>query len=131
MAITSNPTAVRAKYHQNAYQFLFAALRFTQEQLGRDTSGGDEESAHISGTELVEGVRDFALQQFGLMTIPVFHQWGIRCTEDFGRIVFELVEKGEMRKTERDSIHDFCEVYDFVEAFDLDYEIDTSAVFEN
>lgn len=130
MATTSNPTAIRTRYHQNAYQFVFAALRFTQEKLGRDAGGTAEEDAHISGAELVEGIRDFALEQFGLMTLPVFGQWGIHCTEDFGRIVFELVDRGEMRKTDRDTIHDFVEVYDFDDSFERDYVIDTASAFD-
>ena len=131
MSITSKSAAPRLKYHQAAYQFVFAALRHTQQQLGRESqSGHEEEDAHISGQELLYGVREFAHEQFGLMAVPIFKQWGITCTEDFGRIVFELVDRGEMRKTERDDISDFYEVYDFEEALDRQYRIDTTHAFE-
>ena len=77
-------------YHANAYQFVFAALRHAQENLGRDRR--DQSTGHVSGRELLEGVRDLARQHFGLMTISVFADWGIHATEDFGKIVFELIE---------------------------------------
>jgi uncharacterized repeat protein (TIGR04138 family) len=129
MTTTSHGVARRQRYHQNAYQFVFASLRYTQEHLGRPTEAGDEADAHISGVELVEGIREFAREQFGLMARTVLHHWGIRNTEDFGRIVFELVDRGEMRKTDRDTLHDFYDVYDFDEAFGEGYPIDTSRVF--
>lgn len=114
-------------YHPNAYQFVFAALRHSQENLGRDRA--DHNTGHVSGNELLEGIRDLACQHFGLMTIPVFADWGVRSTEDFGKIVFELIEAGEMRKTDDDHLEDFVDVYDFRKAFDQDYQIDTSSAF--
>jgi uncharacterized repeat protein (TIGR04138 family) len=118
----------RLRYHVNAYGFLFSALQRTQEQLGRSQAHG-EDHAHISGPELLEGIRDFGLEQFGLMTQTVFRIWGIRATDDFGRMVFELIERGEMRKTEQDRLTDFFDVYDFEEVFDRQYHIDVSHAF--
>jgi uncharacterized repeat protein (TIGR04138 family) len=89
----------------------------------------EEEDAHITGQELLEGVRQLARDQFGLMAITVLRRWGVTCTEDIGRMVFELVERGEMRKTDRDSLDDFVGVYDFRDAFDRDYKVDTRGVF--
>ena len=59
----------------------------------------------------------------------MFRHWGITSTEDFGRIVWDLIEGGEMRRTDRDQLSDFSSVYDFEETFDRDYQIDTSAAF--
>ncbi len=132
MTTTSKTLAPRKRYHHNAYQFVFAALRYTQQQLGRTVAQGpDNEDAHISGRELLSGVRELALEQFGLMTRTVFEQWGIESTGDFGRIVFELVERGEMRKTERDRLSDFVDLYDFDEVFDRRYRIDTRRAFRD
>ena len=117
----------RQHYHPNAYSFVFAALRHAQENLGRDRS--DHNTGHVSPRELVEGIRDLACQQYGLMTISVFAEWGIHTTEDFGKIVFELIDSGEMRKTENDHLEDFAGVYDFQKAFVEDYRIDTAAAF--
>lgn len=124
-------TTLQLRYHPQAYQFVFAALRYTQERLQRGVarSFDEEEGSHISGPELLEGVRALAVQQFGLMTIPLFRYWGVGSTEDFGRIVFELVERGEMRKTDDDSLADFYAVYDFEDAFDREYDIEVQAAF--
>lgn len=126
----SSKQAPRLRYHSNAYRFVSAALPYAQKILNRTFSANmDDESAHITGQELLEGIRQFALENFGLLTLTVFHRWGIYTTHDFGRIVFELIDRGELRKTDRDQISDFYAVYDFEEAFDRDYQIHTDVVF--
>jgi len=124
---TLRQTVQKRKYHKNAYQFVFAALRHVQEQLGRDRS--DQNTGHVSGRELLEGVRDLGRQHFGLMTMSVFARWGVHGTEDFGKIVFELIDAGEMRKTDDDVLDDFVDVYDFRSAFVDDYTVDTDRAF--
>ncbi|MCA9027041.1 MAG: hypothetical protein KDA86_17670 [Planctomycetaceae bacterium] len=130
MPIFTQTSAPRLRYHTDAYDFVFDALHYTQGMLHRLTEETDvefdEESAHISGRELLEGIRKYALDQFGLMTSTVFSTWGISSTDDFGRMVFELVEEGRMRKTDRDDISDFYDVYDFAEVFDRAYEPSTT-----
>ncbi len=129
MPISTHLSAPRLRYHTDAYEFVFDALRYTQEMLQRcpdeTESDVEEESAHISGQELLNGIREYALDQFGLMARIVFSSWGITCTEDFGRMVFELIDEGRMRKTDRDDISDFYEVYEFAEAFDRAYQPET------
>lgn len=125
-------TAVRNQsfartYHPLAYKFLFSALRFTQEQLGRDRA--TEATGHISGPELLDGIRKLGLLHFGMLSIQVFKTWGIDSTDDFGHIVFQLIEAGEMRKTPNDQLTDFFSVYDFNKVFHDDYTLDTSKVF--
>jgi uncharacterized repeat protein (TIGR04138 family) len=131
MKTASDSSRSELQFHPAAYDFVFAALGYTQELLGRGSQsrGGDEE-AHISGEELLEGIRRLALKQFGLLTRTVFKQWGIRETADFGRIVFELIDRGEMRKNDRDQIGDFANVYSFQDAFDEAYSIDVSRAFK-
>ena len=132
---TIKTPAAALKYHPDAYRFVDQALRFTQRRLGRTPNvmqqdqEFDEDSAHISGPELLDGVRGLAIQEFGLLTIPVLKYWGIRTTDDFGRIVFDFIERGAMRKTDRDQLTDFFDVYDFEEAFDRNYQIDLSETF--
>ena len=84
------------RYAYEAYEFTFAALAHTQKLLGRvpPRDGPAEQEYHVSGRELMEGARDLALREFGLMAKTVFHQWGIRKTDDFGEIVFNLIEAG-------------------------------------
>jgi len=132
MSTTGKIAPPRLRYHVNAYRFLFAALRRAQEDLGRTQAHGpDDEHAHISGGELLEGIRVYGLEQFGLLAPTVFRCWGVHTTDDFGRMVFELIERGEMRKTEHDHLSDFADVYDFNEAFERPDTIDVSHAFRD
>jgi uncharacterized repeat protein (TIGR04138 family) len=129
MSVAGRAPAQRLRFHPEAYRFVFEALHFTQQQLQRPASqDGDEDEAHITGPELLEGIRQLGLQRFGLLAKTVFRYWGVKSTADFGRIVFELIDRGEMRKTDRDQLSDFFNVYDFDDALDLKYRIDTSAI---
>jgi uncharacterized repeat protein (TIGR04138 family) len=105
--------AADPRYKREAYHFLFEALQYTVNQLGV--------RRHVSGQELLEGIRAFAQEQFGGLARTVFAEWGVRRTADFGEIVFNLVERSLMGKTEQDSREDFRDVYDFAEAFPMDY----------
>ncbi len=130
MMTTSNTTTSRLRYHHNAYQFVFAALRYTQGQLRRSAADEPEdEERHISGAELLEGIRRLGIRQFGLMARTVFRHWGVHSTGDFGRVVFELIERGEMRKTEGDQLGDFFDLFDFEDVFDHQYQVDTTSAF--
>ena len=130
MTTASQYQPPRVRFHPNAYEFVFEALRYTQKKLQRYAETfEDEESAHITGQELLEGIREFAISRFGPMATTVFRHWGIRATDDFGSIVFELIDKGEMRKTERDQPSDFADLYDFQEVFELQYQINLSEAF--
>ena len=59
------------RYTYEAYEFVFAALGHTQQLLGRvpseDELGDPGPEYHVSGRELVQGIRDLALRDFGLM----------------------------------------------------------------
>ena len=99
------------RYAKEAYLFIYDALKHTVENLGK--SELPREQRHISGTDLLRGISEFGLSQFGPLTKTVFEHWGVNKTEDFGRIVFNLVEAELMSKTEDDSLDDFIDVYDF------------------
>ena len=101
--------AADGRYHINAYRFVYEALDYTVKQL--------ERKRHISGRELLEGIKNLALEQFGALTVMVFNIWGVRTTADFGNIVYNLVEAEMMSRSEEDSREDFNDVYDFREAF--------------
>lgn len=79
---------------------------------------------HVSGEELCAGIRDLALERWGLMASTVLRTWGIQSTMDLGRMVFALVDNGILQKQPHDSIEDFRDVYDFDIAFDKSYRID-------
>ena len=101
------------RYAREAYQFLREALDHTQLELVR--AGG--KARHVSPTELLEGLRQCALSQFCPMALTVLDDWGVRSGEDWGEIVFNLIEQQVLAKTERDSKDDFRGGYDFHEAF--------------
>lgn len=110
---------IRAKdprYTRDAYMFVREALDYTQRAMGK-TSRPDGKITHITGQQLLGGIRDFALSQFGPMTVTVFEEWGIHDCRDFGEIVFNMVDIGLLAKTEKDSRADFQDGYGFDEAF--------------
>ena len=114
------------RYAYEAYEFVFAALHHTQKRLGRvpaEETGEPGPHHHVSGRELLEGVRDLARREFGLMARTVFRMWGIDRTADFGEIIFNLIEANLMSKTDEDCRADFVGVYDLDEALVRDYRI--------
>ncbi len=74
-------------------------------------------SRHVSGYDLCQGLRDYAIQEYGLLARTVLKHMKIRRCEDFGRVVFLMVDAGLMHKTDEDSIEDFRDVFDFANAF--------------
>lgn len=103
-----------ARFHRDGYVFVREALDFTQKAILKETQG---QPRHVSGQELLGGIRDYALQQFGPMALTVLEEWGIKRCEDFGDIVFNMVDIGLLAKTDKDSRDDFQGGYDFQEAF--------------
>jgi uncharacterized repeat protein (TIGR04138 family) len=102
------------RYQRDGYIFLRDALDFTTKQQKKIKGVSVR---HVSGPELLDGVRQYALKEFGPMVMTVFDNWGIRSCEDVGHMVFNLIGAGVFGKTEEDSIEDFKNVYDFGEAF--------------
>ncbi|HPF98670.1 MAG TPA: hypothetical protein PLE77_01280 [Kiritimatiellia bacterium] len=102
------------RYDEHAYHFLRESLDFTIKMLGKPQAGT---ARHVSGVELLEGVRQHALKEYGPIAQTVLARWGIRRCEDIGEIVFNLVDKGVLGKTEEDRKEDFAGGYDFDEAF--------------
>lgn len=102
------------RYPLEAYVFLRLALDFTIRTLNKPAHGP---SRHISGQELLDGIRLFALKEFGPITRTVLEAWGITQTEDFGNLVFNLVSHGVLGKTDQDKKEDFANGYSFQTAF--------------
>ena len=97
------------RYTAEAYLFVRGGLDHTVRQL--------EKPRHIGGQELLEGLREYALTEYGPVAKRVLSEWGINGCVDFGNIVFNLVNEGLLGKTDEDSIEDFLGGYDFTEAF--------------
>jgi len=110
-AVEKNP-----RYHVDAYRFICEAVDYTCTKLG--------ERRDVSGRELLEGICELGLARFGYLARIVFEHWGIARTDDFGAMVFTLVEVGLLGKSPRDSMADFHEVFDLRQALDERYRID-------
>ena len=110
------------RYSIEAYKYIDEALDYTQHLLGRDKRRPLKQR-HVSGRELLDGIRRHAIEHFGPLARTVFSTWGVRRTEDFGEIVFNLVANDLLGKTDADSRDDFANGYDFREAFDGPIEL--------
>ena len=122
-----NEIAEEAGYPVDAFLFVQRGLDFTVKRIHGeepDVSPYDDEdddiprSRHVSGQQLCMGLRDFAKREYGLLARGVLSRWNIHRSEDFGRIVFAMVDGGLMHKTHEDSLDDFVDVFAFDEAFD-------------
>jgi uncharacterized repeat protein (TIGR04138 family) len=122
-AIRQKVLAKDSRFEIGAYLFLYESLAYTQQELGRDGKDLPSERRHVSGAELMEGIRDYAFRLFGPLAPTVFKNWGIRDSSDFGEIVFNLVEQNLLGKTEGDRREDFEGGFDLEKAFDGPYEV--------
>ncbi len=97
------------RYKADSYEFVMEGLRFSQMRFNK--------TGHVSGQELAAGIRDLAVKKFGPMARSVLRYWGITRTEDIGNIVFNMIDKKILQKTEADTLDDFRDVYSFEDAF--------------
>ncbi len=133
------------RYTFDAYVFIFEALQYAQDVLHMGAEGPserpqrpsaegagqaearvsecEERERHVTGQELCEAIRRYALQQYGYMAKTVLNSWGLRNTSDFGEIVFNLIRVGQMRKTPSDTRVDFDNIFDFDVALKQDFKI--------
>jgi uncharacterized repeat protein (TIGR04138 family) len=107
------------RYSPEAFHFLFESLEHAVRLAGKDTAQGTER--HVSGQELLAGLRQNAQESFGPLAAHVWRAWGIRGSIDWGRIVFLLVDEGLLRRKESDTLADFEQDFDFDEAFVQSY----------
>jgi uncharacterized repeat protein (TIGR04138 family) len=105
------------RFDRKAYDFIRLGLDHTVKELKNKESGRTTRSRHVSGPELLEGLRVYALEQFGPLTKTVLESWGVRRCSDFGDIVFNLIEYNVFSKTDNDRREDFSDLYTFDEAF--------------
>ena len=114
------------RYAYEAYEFVFAALAHTQKRQGKvppEGAGPEPADYHVSGRDLLDGARDLASREFGLMARTVFRLWGINATDDVGNIVFNLIDAELMSRTDRDTREEFHAVFDLDEALVKGYRI--------
>lgn len=110
-------------FPEEAFEFVRDGLRHTVELTHGQPPPANElgelpdDSRHVSGQQMCFGLRDLALQRYGMLASTVLNRWSIRKTDDFGTIVYAMIDRKELRASDRDSIEDFRDVYDFAEAF--------------
>jgi len=105
------------RYAAEAYQYVFDALDYVIQHPSCRASG----SRHVTVTELLEGLRRLGLELFGPLARAVFENWGVYSTEDFGEIVFKLIENDLLNQGDHDRKEDFRGGFDFREAFEEGY----------
>ncbi|MEZ6135411.1 MAG: hypothetical protein R3C53_10925 [Pirellulaceae bacterium] len=129
------------RYHIESYEFVKDALSYAQDVLrvhspasSSDAAGehslvnrsGEEQAPsenHITGQQLCEAIRQYALEQFGFMAKTVLNSWGVHKTDDFGEIVYNLIRIKHMKKSKTDRREDFNDVFDFSSGFDPVFEL--------
>lgn len=120
------------RYKLEAYQFVRDALQYAHDTLQLATSSESEEEdgkrpggdRHLTGQQLCEAIRLFAIDQYGLLAKTVLNNWGVHTTNDFGEIVYNLIKIGLMRRSRNDRREDFDNCYDFEEAFVTNFQIE-------
>lgn len=122
------------RYPLEAYQFVRDALSFAQDDLDMGTESSSNPSSlsleevqqrperHLTGQELCEAIRLYAINQYGYLSKTVLNQWGLNATGDFGNVVYNLISIGWMRKSQEDLREHFDDVYDFETVFLENFE---------
>ncbi len=102
------------RYALEAYIFVLEALHHTRRKF--------HAPGHVTGQQLLDGIKDLALKRYGAMAKMVFEHWGITQTIDFGNIVINMVNEKVLSKTDEDKLEDFADIYDFYDVFVKDYQ---------
>ena len=115
------------RYKLEAYQFVREGLEYAHRELGLGCSAPVGEDpppdSHVTGQQLCEALRLYALEQFGYLAKSVLNSWGVHATGDFGEIVYNLININEMKISERDRREDFDDLYDFEQALVTEFAI--------
>lgn len=123
------------RYAVEAYLFVREALAFAADNRAVESdsevaSGGKSTRSrcrHVTGQQLCEGIREYALHQFGLMAKLVLNNWGLQQTGDFGNVVYNMIDAGIMRKSADDRRRHFDNVYDFSDVFEVQFRLNNGA----
>jgi uncharacterized repeat protein (TIGR04138 family) len=105
------------RFDRRAYDFVRLGLDHTVKEMRKKDAARAERSRHVSGPELLDGLRAYALDQYGPLAKTVLNAWGVSRCRDFGDIVFNLIEYNVFSKTENDQREDFSDIFEFEDAF--------------
>ncbi len=118
-----------SRYPVEAYEFLCDAVEYTQSTLGREPHEDDpaDTDYHVGGEDLARGACEMAIEEFGLMAVVVFRQWGIRTTDDLGNVVFNLIRANKLSQSDNDDPADFHDLFDLEKVLADGFEMTTLA----
>jgi uncharacterized repeat protein (TIGR04138 family) len=105
------------RFDRKAYDFIRLGLDHAVKELKKKDTARAGRSRHVSGPELIDGLRVYALEQYGPLAKTVLNSWGVKRCTDFGDVVFNLIEYNVFSKTENDRREDFTDLYTFDDAF--------------
>ena len=115
------------RFKLEAYQFIREALQYAHEHIAEeatvDPDTGRPAPRHVTGQQLCEACRLYAIDQYGYLAKMVLASWGIESTSDFGELVYNLIRIEQMRKSDTDRREDFNDVYDFDDAFEPEFQL--------
>ena len=109
--------AAATRYPVDAFHFVRRGLDYTVHRCHKNPEALPEGERHVSGRQLSGGLRDYAIEQYGLLAGLMLKRWRIVSTDDFGQIVFSMVNGGLMQASPSDSLDDFADGFDFAQAF--------------
>ena len=122
--------AADGRYCIKAFEFLHDGLEYAvknvhgyRAEFADDDEFDDHESSHVSGQQLCLAMRDLAKKRWGMLAKAVLNKWGIHKTQDFGNMVYLLIEHDFMDKNPEDTIEDFDDVFDFTTDLDVSQDI--------
>ena len=107
-------------YPIEAFTFVRDGLSYTAQRVYENLDSLSDDERHISGQQLSLGLRDYAIEKYGMLARDVLAHWNVDRTDDFGRIVFAMINEGIMSQNDEDTVEDFRAVFDFDEAFNRD-----------
>ncbi len=114
------------RYKIEAYQFIRESLQYAHEHMdviAPQDSDDSEAARHVTGQQLCEACRRYAIEQYGYLSKMVLANWGLHKTSDFGDLVYNLIRIEQMRKSDTDRREDFDDVYSFDTAFEPEFEM--------
>lgn len=116
------------RYKLDAYLFVRDALAYAHDVmemggLADSPSASEESGRHVTGQQLCEAMRRFALEQYGMLAKVVLNSWGLYSTGDFGEVVYNLIRVEMLKQSESDRREDFDDVFDFDDAFQHEFQI--------
>ncbi|MDF9831888.1 putative repeat protein (TIGR04138 family) [Ereboglobus sp. PH5-5] len=121
------------RYDRRAYGFVRMGLDYTVGEIRKKNAEkagkGAQRTKHVKGPQLLEGLREYTLNQFGPLSKTVLNEWGVTRCEDFGEIVFNLIEYQVFSKTPDDRREDFASIYTFDDAFEKPFRPEKAVRF--